>query len=52
MWVRELTRMTDNYSIKEVLAFPFMKDDTSARASEKPSADGTGIPSTGVEKGV
>lgn len=34
--------LTDNYSIKEVLTFPFMKDDTSAKP-EKTAAEITGV---------
>jgi lysyl-tRNA synthetase class 2 len=33
--------LTDNYSIKEVLAFPFMKEDTSLK--EKLAAEEVGI---------
>ena len=34
--------LTDNYSIKEVLAFPFMKEDTSMK-KEKLAAEEVGI---------
>jgi lysyl-tRNA synthetase class 2 len=34
--------LTDNYSIKEVLAFPFMKEDTSLK-KEKLAAEEVGI---------
>jgi lysyl-tRNA synthetase class 2 len=34
--------LTDNYSIKEVLAFPMMKDDKSA-ATEKSAAEIAGV---------
>lgn len=46
--------LTDNYSIKEVLAFPFMKDDKTA-AESKPAAEVAGIqpqPEEGIRKFV
>lgn len=44
--------LTDNYSIKEVLAFPFMKEDKTAQDS-KPAAEVVGIepkPEEGIRK--
>jgi lysyl-tRNA synthetase class 2 len=37
-----LTSSSDHYSIKEVLAFPFMKDDAT-KASDKPAAEVVGV---------
>lgn len=42
--------LTDNYSIKEVLAFPFLKEDTSAK-KEKLAAEEVGIKPV-VEEGI
>lgn len=44
--------LTDNYSIKEVLAFPFMKEDKTAHA-DKPAAEVVGVepqPEEGIRK--
>ncbi|KAJ9293923.1 hypothetical protein DTO271G3_7299 [Paecilomyces variotii] len=35
--------LTDNYTIKEVLAFPFMKEDKSAKEGEKLAAEVVGV---------
>ncbi|KAI4097756.1 MAG: hypothetical protein LQ344_000028 [Seirophora lacunosa] len=43
--------LTDNYSIKEVLAFPFMKDEANQGKEKKPAAEVVGI-KPAVEEGI
>lgn len=41
--------LTDNYTIREVLAFPFMEDDKSEQKKEKLAAEAVGIEPLPVE---
>jgi lysyl-tRNA synthetase class 2 len=42
--------LTDHYSIKEVLTFPFMKDIVEDKKTAAEVADGTGKPVEGIRK--
>lgn len=47
--------LTDNYSIKEVLAFPFMKDEANQGKEKKTAAEVVGIkpePVEGIRKPI
>ena len=42
--------LTDHYSIKEVLTFPFMKDIVEEKKTAAEVSDGTGKPVEGIRK--